>query len=203
MKKSKSSLTYTHLPAIPTVGHHLQVAGPPHPKLAAPRPHRAAPWSLPRTLTAAPRARRPMLPRYCHPELVFAAPSSSPAGQEWGRGGDPSEMGQGEEIRRRWSRGGDPPEMGQGEDSHRQGCPEVEARWPATGKGRHHLLFYFLYWADKWAPVYVSTNRIFFASSALTGRSHLSDLVSICVQLAISANCKKIPEKLWFFAIET
>jgi hypothetical protein len=32
-------------------------------------------------------------------------------------GGDPPEMGQGEEIRRRWSRGGDPPKMGQGEDS--------------------------------------------------------------------------------------
>jgi hypothetical protein len=26
-------------------------------------------------------------------------------------------MGQGEEIRWRWTRGGDPPEMGQGEDS--------------------------------------------------------------------------------------
>jgi hypothetical protein len=66
-----------------------------------------------------------MLPRYRCPELVaprrplVAAPSSSPVGQEWGRGGDPQEMGQGEEIRRRWTRGGDPPKMGQGEDSRR------------------------------------------------------------------------------------
>jgi hypothetical protein len=32
--------------------------------------------------------------------------------------------------------------------------------------------------------------------------SHLSDYVSIRVQLAISANCKKLSEKSWFFAIE-
>jgi hypothetical protein len=66
----------------------------------------------------------------------------------------------------------------------------VEARWLATGRRRQHLLFIFLffYWADKWGPVQLSTNIIFFASSALTGGSHLSDLVSIRVQLAISVN---------------
>jgi hypothetical protein len=50
---------------------------------------------------------------------MVAAPSSSLARQEWGRGGDPPLMGQGEEIHWRWSRGGDPPEMGQGKDSRR------------------------------------------------------------------------------------
>jgi hypothetical protein len=63
--------------------------------------------------------------------------------------------------------------MGQGEDSRRpQGCPEVEAWWPATRRRRQHLLFY---WANKWAPVHISTNRIFFASSAVTSGSLLSD----------------------------
>jgi hypothetical protein len=96
-----------------------------------------------------------MPPRYCRPELV-AAPSSSSAGQEWGRGGDPLEMGQGEEIRWRWSRGGDPLEMGQGKDNHRSvGCPEVEARWLALGKEDNTYFFLFFpffifYCADKW-----------------------------------------------------
>jgi hypothetical protein len=48
---------------------------------------------------------------------MVAASSSSPADQEWGRGGLPPEMGHREEIRRRWSRGGDPPEMEQGRRS--------------------------------------------------------------------------------------
>jgi hypothetical protein len=82
-----------------------------------------------------------------------------------------------EEILRRWGKG----RIAAG----RQGCSEVEARWLATGRKRHHLL---LYWVDKWAPDQLSTNIIFFASSALIGRSHLSDLVSIRVQLAISVN---------------
>jgi hypothetical protein len=60
-------------------------------------------------------------PHRWHPAAgpLVAAPCSLSAGQEWGRGGDPPKMGQGEEIRWRWTRGGDPPEMGQGEDSRR------------------------------------------------------------------------------------
>jgi hypothetical protein len=98
-------------------------------------------------------------------------------------------MGQGEEIRWRWTRGGDPPEMGQGEDSRRQA--RVLGGGGAVASHRKKKTspaFLFSYWADKWAPVQVSTNRIFFASSTLTGRSHLPDLVSIRVQLAISVN---------------
>jgi hypothetical protein len=120
---------------------------------------------------------------------LVAALSLSPTGQEWGRGGDPPEMGQGrksagdgpgEEILRRWGKG----RIAAGQ----QGCSEVEAWWLATGRRRQHLLFYFFYWADKWAPIQVSTNRIFLAGSALIGGSHLSDLVSIRIQLAISVN---------------
>jgi hypothetical protein len=48
--------------------------------------------------------------------------------------------------------------------------------------------------------VHVSTYR---TSLALIGGSHLSDLVSIRVQLAISVNWKIFPEKSWFFVIKT
>jgi hypothetical protein len=41
------------------------------------------------------------------------------------------------------------------------------------------------------------------ATSPLTDRSDPSDLVSIRSQFAISANCKKLVENSWFFAIET
>jgi hypothetical protein len=94
--------------------------------------------------------------------------------------------------------------MGQGKDSRRPvGVPGGGGAVASHRKKKTTPAFLFSYWADKWAPVHVSTNRFFFASSALTGGSHLSNSVSICVQLAISANCKKIPEKSWFFAIET
>jgi hypothetical protein len=138
MEKSKSSLTSTHLPATPTAGTPppattSRVAGPPRPKLAAsrppalaaPRPHRTILHSPSHVRCPAPSPRRPGAHRPCCLDITAqsssprAAPSSSPAGQEWGRGGDPSEMGHGEEIRWRWTRGGDPPEMGQGEDSCR------------------------------------------------------------------------------------
>jgi hypothetical protein len=78
----------------------------------------------------------------------------------------------------------------------------LTGRWVEV---RNDLLFsiFIFNWTDKWAPVHVSTNIIFFTSSALIGGFHLSDSVSIHVQLPISANCKKIPEKSWFFAIET
>jgi hypothetical protein len=59
---------------------------------------------------------------------------------------------------------------------------------------------FFFNWTDKWVPIHVSTYR---TSLALIGGSHLSDSVSIHVQLAISANLKKLPEKSWFFVIKT
>jgi hypothetical protein len=78
---------------------------------------------------------------------------------------------------------------GQGEDSRRPagvlGGGGVVA---SHRKKKKAPAFLFFYWADKWASVQLSTNRIFFAISALTGGSHLSDLVSIRVQLAISVN---------------
>jgi hypothetical protein len=42
-----------------------------------------------------------------------------------------------------------------------------------------------------------------FANSVLTVGSDPSDSVSIRSQFAISANCKKLVENSWFFAIET
>jgi hypothetical protein len=57
--------------------------------------------------------------------------------------------------------------MGQGEDSCRPtGCLEVEARWPAQ-KEEDNTCFFLL--GRQVGPVHVSTNRIFFANSALTG----------------------------------
>jgi hypothetical protein len=98
-------------------------------------------------------------------------------------------MGQGEEIHWRWTRGGDPPEMGQWEDSRRPaGVLGGGGAVSSHRKKKTAPAFLFFYWADKWAPVQLSTNIIFLASSALTGGSHLSDLVSIRVQLAISVN---------------
>jgi hypothetical protein len=52
--------------------------------------------------------------------------------------------------------------------------------------GSGDLLFFisffsFFYWADKEAPIHVSTCRFFFASSVLTDGSHPSDSVSIHV----------------------
>jgi hypothetical protein len=60
----------------------------------------------------------------------------------------------------------------------------VAGRWVEV---RDDLLFsiFIFNWTDKWVPVHVSTYR---TSLALTGGSHLSDSVSIRVQLAISAN---------------
>jgi hypothetical protein len=61
----------------------------------------------------------------------------------------------------------------------------VADRWVEV---RDDLLFFHFFifnWTNKWALVHVSTYR---TSSTLTGRSHLSDLVSIRVQLAISVN---------------
>jgi hypothetical protein len=43
-----------------------------------------------------------------------------------------------EEIRWRWGKG----RIAAG----RQGCPEVEAQWPALGRRRQHLLFYFSFY---------------------------------------------------------
>jgi hypothetical protein len=214
--KSKSSLTSTHLPATPTAGTPppattSRAGGPPRPKFAASRPPELAAQAL----TAPPHTRRPMVaaphphraarsssPRYRRSELfaprrpMVAAPSSSPDGQESGRGGDPPEMGQGEEICWRWSRAGE-------EIRRRRGT----RRWRRGGQPQEedntYFFFPFFYWADNWAPVHVSANRIFFDSSALTGGSHLSALVSIRVQLAISANYEKLPKKSWFFVIET
>jgi hypothetical protein len=162
-KKSKSSLTSTHLSATPTAGTPppattSRAVGPPHPKLAAsrppalatPRPHRAIPHSPSHGRYPAPSPRRPELVAPCRLDITArsssprAAPSSSPAGKEWGRGGDPPKMGQGtrsagdgpgEEILRRWGKG----RIAAG----RQGCSEVEVRWLATGRRRQHLLFYF------------------------------------------------------------
>jgi hypothetical protein len=51
------------------------------------------------------------------------------------QGRRPTEDKVGEEIHRRWGKG----RIAAG----RHGCPEVEARWPALGRRRHHLLFYF------------------------------------------------------------
>jgi hypothetical protein len=94
--------------------------------------------------------------------------------------------------------------MGQGEDSRRSaGVSGGGGAVASHRKKKTTPAFLFFYWADKWTPIHISTNRIFFASSALTGGSHLSDSVSIRVQLAISANCKKLPKKSWFFAIAT
>jgi hypothetical protein len=97
---------------------------------------------------------------------------------------------------RRRARGGDQGAGG--------GVPAVGVadRWVEV---RDNLLFFifpfFIFnWTDRWVPVHVSTYR---TSLALTGGSHLSDSVSIHVQLAISANQKKNPEKSWFFAIKT
>jgi hypothetical protein len=79
--------------------------------------------------------------------------------------------------------------MGQGEDSRRPaGVLGGGGAVASHRKKKTAPAFLFFYWADKWAPVQLSTNRIFLASSALTGGSHLSDLVSIRVQLAISVN---------------
>jgi hypothetical protein len=47
--------------------------------------------------------------------------------------------------------------------------------------GEDLLFFIFLNWADKRAPVHVSTCRFFFASSVLTDGSHPSNSVSIHV----------------------
>jgi hypothetical protein len=69
--------------------------------------------------------------------------------------------------------------------------------WPAVGVAgrwvevRDDLFFFsffhflFFYWTDKWVPIHVSTYR---TNLGLTSGSHLSDSVSIRVQLAISAN---------------
>jgi hypothetical protein len=208
--------TGTHLPATPTAGTHLpatptagtpppattyRAAGPPRPKLAsscppalaAPRPHRAIPHLPSHGRCPAPSPRRPELVAPCLLDIAArsssprAAPSSSPAVQELGRGGDPPKMGQGEEIRWRWTRGGDPPEMGQGEDSRRP-AGVLGGRGAVASHRKKKTTPAFFYWADKWAPVQLSTNRIFFVSSA----SHLSNLVSIRVQLAISVNWKKV-----------
>jgi hypothetical protein len=215
--KKKQVIPNLYLPAghphrrHPAVGHHLQggMTAPSQARRLAPSRTRR-----PHALTAQSRTRRPMVaalaPSPRRSELVapsrldIAARSSSPAGQEWGRGGDPSKMGQGEEICWRWTSGGDPPEMGQGEDSRRPaGVLGGGGAVASHRKKKTTPAFLFFYWADKWAPVQLSTNRIFFVSSALTGGSHLSDLVSISVQLAISVNWKKLPEKSWFFVIKT
>jgi hypothetical protein len=103
-KKNKSSLTSTHLPATPTTGTPpptttSRAAGPPRPKLAAsrppalaaPRPHHAILHSPSHGRCSAPSPRRPELVAPCC--LDIAAQSSSPTGQEWGRGVDPPEMG--------------------------------------------------------------------------------------------------------------
>jgi hypothetical protein len=49
----------------------------------------------------------------------------------------------------------------------------------------------------------ISAKEFIFATSELIYGSHLSDFVSIHVQPPISVNYKKLPEKSWFFAIET
>jgi hypothetical protein len=83
--------------------------------------------------------------------------------------------------------------MGQGEDSRQptgvlEGGDAVASHRKKKTTPAFLFFFIFFYWADKWVPVQLSTNRIFFASSALTGGSHLSDLVSIRVQLAVIVN---------------
>jgi hypothetical protein len=114
-----------HLSATPTAGTPpsattSRAAGPPRPKLAASRPptlaapcpHRAIPHSPSHGRCPTPSPRCPELVAPCRLDIAArsssprAAPSSSSADQEWGTGGDPLEMGQGEEIRWRWARGG-------------------------------------------------------------------------------------------------
>jgi hypothetical protein len=150
MKKSKSSLTSTHLPATTS-----RVAGPPRPALAAPRPHRAIPHSSSHGRCPAPSPRRPELVAPCR--LDIAARSSSTRAAPWSAPRAhrrPARNGAGEEIRRRWGRGrrsaGDGPgkeilrRCGKGRiAAGRQGCSKVEARWLATGRRRQHLLIYF------------------------------------------------------------
>jgi hypothetical protein len=124
MEKSKKQV----IPNLyPPVGHPHRRPPPPgrQDRPVPSSPPRALPHSPPHALTAPSCTRRPMFaaphPHRAAPELVapccldiaaqssspHAAPSSSLAGQEWGRRGDPPEMGQGEEIRWRWTRGGD------------------------------------------------------------------------------------------------
>jgi hypothetical protein len=104
--------------------------------------------------------------------------------------------------------------MGQGEDSRRPvGVPRGGGAVDSPRKKKTAPDFFLFYWVDKWALVHVSTNRIFFASSALIGGSHLLDAVSIRVQLAISVNLQKITQKVvvfcdrivksWFFEISS
>jgi hypothetical protein len=76
----------------------------------------------------------------------------------------------------------------------------VAGRWVEV---RDDLLFFsffhFFNWTDKWVPIHVSTYR---TSSTLTGGSHLSDSVSIRVQLVISVNCKKLAKNRGFLRLK-
>jgi hypothetical protein len=169
MKKSKSSLTSTHLPATPTAGTPplattYWAAGPPHPKLAAlrppalpaPRPHRAIPHSPSRTrrpMVAAPHPHRAARSSSPHAALISPPGALRPAPPLARR--RPARNGAGEEICWRWGKGRRSARDGPGEEilrrwgkgriaADRQWCSEVEARWLATGRRRQHLLFYFL-----------------------------------------------------------
>jgi hypothetical protein len=105
------------------------------PMVAAPHPHRAARSSSPHAaLISLPGAHRPTSPP------ARRRPARNGAGEDirrrWGRGRRSAGDGPGEEILRRWGKG----RIAAG----RQGCSEVEARWLATGRRRHHLLFFGL-----------------------------------------------------------
>jgi hypothetical protein len=99
---------------------------------------------------------------------MVAASISSPAGRGLGRG-----VG-GEDLCRGWA--------GEGREWWR--WPTVVAGDGMAGGEELHIFitfFSFFNWADKRAPVHVSTCRFFFASLVLTDGSHPSDSVSIHV----------------------